>query len=395
MATVKVDVAPSVLVWARESMGLSLEEAAQRVKLDALSLRFYEEGVGDPTFSLIERMSKAYERPLIAFFLPDPPEDVDRMPDFRLLPRNQSRSWSPEMHQAFRRVRAQRESAVAMVDAAGDHPPEPPVSLHVGDDPEEAGQELRRLLDAPAPDQLSDMTPGRVFQAWSRAVERQAVLVAQVEQVSIDEMRGFSLSDRPFPAIAVNANDAIRGRVFTLAHELCHVLMRDGGLCDLAERRKQPKNQKERLERFCNQVAAAVLMPRNEVLLQPIVRATGKDHKWSDQELVSLSNTFGVSAEAMLLRLVTLDRASMDFYFRRRQHFLATYEAQRRRKEQAKSSGGGLTYYERKLRNYGRRFVQMVVDAYDQEQINGADLAHYLDMKLNNLPKLVEAMDKG
>ena len=57
MATVKIDVAPSVLIWARESMGLSLEEAAKRIKMSPLDLRYLEEGVGDPTLAQVERMS--------------------------------------------------------------------------------------------------------------------------------------------------------------------------------------------------------------------------------------------------------------------------------------------------------------------------------------------------
>ncbi len=394
MATVKVDVAPAVLIWARESMGLSLEEAAKRTKMDALSLRFLEEGVGDPTLSQVERMSKAYQRPLIAFFLPEPPNDVDQLPDFRLLPENRSRLWSPELHEVFRRVRAQREAAAAIADVTNDPLPEIRMSLHLTDDPEHAGEEIRSWLRAPSPDELVQLPPGKVFHAWSHAIEGHPILVTQVEEAPLNEMRGFSLSDRPFPAIAVNSKDSLRGRVFTLAHELAHVLLGDGGVCDLEERRKTPKTKKERLERFCNEVAAATLMPRKHVLMHRLVRGTAKSHQWSDEELGVLSRMFGVSSEAMLLRLVTLDKATMDYYFRRRRHFLALYEEQRRREEQNKSSGG-MTYYERKVRNYGRRFIQTVIDAYNEEHINGADLAHYLNIKLNNLPSLIEELDKA
>ena len=333
---------------------------------------------------------------MIAFFLLEPPQDVDQLPDFRLQPDNRFRQWSPEMHQAFRRVRSQRESAIAVAEAANDPPPELGLSLDLREDPEEAAERVRRWLDPPPSDVLAELSPGRVLRAWSDAVERHTILVAQVENVPVREMRGFSLSDRPFPIIAINSGDSLRGRVFTLVHELCHVLLHHAALCDLDERRKQPRTIKERVERFCNEVAAATLMPRAEVLSLPSVRHASRDHTWSDKDLTSLASRFGVSNEAMLLRLVTLGKATIDYYFRRRRHFLAIYEMQKRREELRRSArpSGGMSPYRRKLRNLGRQYVRSVIDAYEQEQINGADAAYYLGIKLNRLPELREAMDK-
>ena len=64
-------------------------------------------------------------------------------------------------------------------------------------------------------------------------LERVGVLVFQTGGVSLDEMRGFSISAEPFPVIVVNAKDSPRGRVFTLIHEFAHILTNRGGLCDL------------------------------------------------------------------------------------------------------------------------------------------------------------------
>jgi Zn-dependent peptidase ImmA (M78 family) len=296
-------------------------------------------------------------------------------------------------------VRTQRKSVISITETTGDEPADLGVALSLDDDPEEAGEEIRKWLDVPSPETLEALTPGRVLRAWSAAVERQPILVTQVDDISVEEMRGFSLSERPFPAIAVNSKDSLRGRLFTLGHELAHVLLQNGGLCDLEERRQKPTSHKERMERFCNEVSAAMLMPRQAVSQHPIVRQVRPNKDWSDDELFELARGFGVSAEAMLLRLVSLEKASRDSYFRRRAYFLAIYETQKRREEQRRKDrpqgSGGMPGNERRLRNYGRRFVQTVVDAYHQEQINGVDLAYYLDIKLNNLPGLLDEMEKA
>ena len=118
----------------------------------------------------------------------------------------------------------------------------------------------------------------------------------QVQRVSTDEMRGFSLSGELMPVIAISRADRPRGKIFTLLHELVHVAMRHSGLCDLSRDSSQPE------ERYCDEVAAAALMTRalfNEA-------AAGVDPA-SYADLRGIGDRFGANAEAVLIRLVHLD----------------------------------------------------------------------------------------
>ena len=81
MATDQVNVTPSVLVWARESIGLSRDEAARQLNMTPIALQFLEEGVGDVSMPRLRRMAKVYDRPLVAFFLTEPLADHDELPD--------------------------------------------------------------------------------------------------------------------------------------------------------------------------------------------------------------------------------------------------------------------------------------------------------------------------
>ena len=82
---------PEVLTWARETAGLSLEEAARAIGLKEARgetgperLAKIEEA-GDPPRPLLLRMTKAYRRPLLVFYLSQPPRRGDRGQDFRTL----------------------------------------------------------------------------------------------------------------------------------------------------------------------------------------------------------------------------------------------------------------------------------------------------------------------
>ncbi|MGH2618754.1 MAG: helix-turn-helix domain-containing protein, partial [Thermomicrobiales bacterium] len=92
-----VDIAPGVLTWARETIGLPLEVAAKRLGIKPATLAAMEEGSKPVTLAKIRQMAKQYDRPLIAFFLPAPPREEELLPDFRVIHEGESRAWSPAL----------------------------------------------------------------------------------------------------------------------------------------------------------------------------------------------------------------------------------------------------------------------------------------------------------
>lgn len=382
--TFKVDVAPEVLEWARKSIGLTREQAAQRIRVSVMQVQEWEEGAEEPSFAQLRRMAEAYKYPVAVLLLPAPPEEnFEPIRDFRLLPENQGRAWSPELHTAFRRVQMQRE--VARELATDERPSPLTLSVRLTDNPDNVGETVREWLleTQPAKSELN---------WWVGLIEGKAILVTQIQGVEITEMRGCSFSDEPFPAIILNGSDAPRGKLFTLLHELTHILLRLGGLCDLVEVSNDAKTETQRIERFCNQVAAATLIPRTALLRDARVASATVGYRWADEELIGLAKPFGVSQEAMLRRLVSLNRASWDFYIEKRTNYLSTYAQMRQQQKERQDGGPG--YYKMKLRNLGRKYISTVLDAYYRDRITGYDLAGYLDMRLDNVPGL-EALIEG
>jgi transcriptional regulator with XRE-family HTH domain len=81
---------PRVLTWARETAGLTLEEAADRLGLTtskrssaASKLADIEGGRKSPSTAQLLRAASAYRRPLVAFYLDAPPARGERGEDFR------------------------------------------------------------------------------------------------------------------------------------------------------------------------------------------------------------------------------------------------------------------------------------------------------------------------
>ncbi|MGH2613978.1 MAG: ImmA/IrrE family metallo-endopeptidase, partial [Thermomicrobiales bacterium] len=285
---------------------------------------------------------------------------------------------------AYRRALAQREVMLSLASTDESDEPIPTVALTLDlrINAEEAARRVREWLNPPT---VRSNSPYDHLNAWIAQVEARGILVTQMSDVSIEEARGFSIGLYPLPVIAINGAEPPRGKLFTLMHEVVHILLHRSALCDLEDAvPSSVEPEGRRLEWLCNAVAAAALMPRNAVVEAVADRRGDRAASWSDDDLRVLAGGFGVSAEAMLVRLVTLDFASREDYRERRPAFLAQYQAQRN------ASSGRLTYYNKQIRNMSRRYIGVVWRAYERGELSDPDLSTYLNTKPQNVPKLIE-----
>ena len=69
MVITRISVEPSVLRWARETAGLDVATAAERIGVKLDRVEQWEAGSLAPTLNQIRTMSDAYVRPLAALFM--------------------------------------------------------------------------------------------------------------------------------------------------------------------------------------------------------------------------------------------------------------------------------------------------------------------------------------
>lgn len=351
----------------------------------------WESGDLQPTIKQLRKAAVAYHRPLAVLLLPTPPTDFDAMRDFRRMDLWTGRDWTPNLHAEYRRALSQRDVLLELAELSPSSVSrsQQQLALRASEDTEAAGEKTRAFLrlDVERP-KWSDGYQS--LSACISAVEDEGVLVVQTKGVETKEMRGFSVSEWPYPIIALNGADSPRGRLFTLLHELVHLALTAGGLCDLHEGHAQQRRAEDTVEQFCNRVAAAALMPMRAFQADPLVsHATGD---WALDELYALSHSYGPSSEAVLLRLVGLGLASWDLYWRRKEELETGYAAARERERQRrKESSGGPSFYVVKARDLGHGYVMSVLDAFNAKAISSLDVVDYLDVRYDQLGRLEEA----
>lgn len=385
--TVQATANPSVLLWARESAGFSVEEAAHKVPVAPEKLAACEHGDGFLTFHQLEELANAYKRPLALFYLPEPPSEALRIHDFRLDANVSQKPLSPALKIEVRRAHQRRDEALELSRELSQtiHSFTPTASAQ--EDTEIVAARINQLLHLDTAKRSLWRNASTAYATRKAAVETLGVLVFEASRIPVSEMRGLSLTFDQLPVAVINGADSHNGRSFSLLHELTHLLLRQGGVCDLVF--SESRSADARTEAFCNAVAAAALMPASEILA---ILPEQRTRAWTMDELAELAKPFRVSREAMLRRLVTLGRATRGHYFAMRSKFIEEY--QQYRQDQKSDGDGGPSPAVMAVRNLGKPFVELVFGAYAEDRIGLATVSDYLGVKLKHLPRIRDLMQK-
>ena len=275
--TIKVN--PDILVWARETAGLSVEDAARKLPLTtsarstaAEKLESMESGEKSPTRNQLNGMANVYRRPLLAFYMAEPPRIGPRGMDFRQAPDTRCVRANAMLDALLRDVRARQETVRDMLAEEDDFKPPCFVgSVTMAQDVDHAVDTISRVLgfDRFAPRQGdADALFGRLRAATEAAGVFVLVLGdlgSHHSKIPASVFRGFAIADAAAPFAVINAGDARAARAFTLIHELAHVLLGQTGVSGSVSI-DAPTTRNARVERFCNDVAGEFLLPEPQFL---------------------------------------------------------------------------------------------------------------------------------
>ena len=371
----------AALVWAREVLGMPVEVAAAKIGVSPARLQEFESGHPHPTIIQLRAIARVYRRPSAFFYLETLPQMPQRIGDFRSLPDHDD-DEDPELWDAVEAAQERRRSALELASLLGQEVPDYGVRASLGEPSTEIAGRLRDRLGVPLATQKTWRDPYKVLGAWIAAAERAGVLVVQFSSVGVSAARGFSVSDVPYPVVAINGSDSPRAKTFTLFHELAHISLGSSGLCDLHD----PAEQTDAIEPFCNQVAAEALVPTAALLAEPLVRNQA-GIEWEEWRLVELAQTYGVSREVTLRRLLSIGRTTEAFYRAKRDEYLRGYQ------EAAAQASGFLAYFRRVLRDNGGLFTSLVLEAYHADVVTPTEVSRLLGgVKLRHLTSIEDAL---
>ena len=376
-----VSVEPAVLRWARESIGLSVDEVVKKISgITINTIKGWETrgSAAKPSFAHIEKLSKIYKRPLSAFLLPAPPKEPPFPKDFRTLPSEEKRPLNPKTHLAIRKARRFQYSAAELIKELGEEGKKLSVKANPSDNPEKLAEKVRIQFGIKGFARPISFSKEAALDGWIKILENNGVLVFQISITMNKEIRGFSLIDEDVPVIVLRRSDETSAKIFTLFHELAHLLLQEGGICDL-------EDSDISHEKFCNHFSGAFLVPKEKLLNHSVVKANAKTREWSENLLRSIARDFNVSNEVILRRLLILGLTTKNYYLKKHKEWKSKYKERFGRRDKK-------TEIKICLQERGKKYTSMVFDAYERRKIDEVRVADYLGVTSDKISKVREAI---
>ena len=372
---------PDMLRWARERSGYSVEQVAHRRKISSETVQQWEEGRSYPTWRQLEDLAhKDYHRATGFFFLDTPPEENPVSAEFRRLPDRALAALEPDTLYAIRQARIRQNDLrmlfgaqgtgerFLLADLAGKANPDDPVQL---------ASEVRESLEVGLDEQKSWPSTDEALKRWRERVEENGIWVFK-RSFAQKDVAGFCLNDPAFPVIYLNNGQAQTRQIFTLFHELAHLLFDFNYLdrLDVQDYLELLSGDDREVEIACNRFAGEFLVPSADF---DSAIASQNPSSLTDNYLNRLSWNYKVSREVILRK----------FHDR---HWLDDEEYQRRvqqwRSEQPPQSGKGGNYYATQGTYLGRKYMRAAFSAFDEGRIDEFQLAGCLGVKGSSLDGL-------
>lgn len=384
---------PDVLRWARETAGLSLDDAAKGLQLGGArlspmdALARYEDGIAVPSRALLLRMAKAYRRPLLAFYLPRPPERGDRGEDFRTLPEHRLAESEGKLDALVRDVFVRQRLVKEALEDAEEAETLPFVgSIRMDQPVEEVCRRIRKALKFELDQFRSKRTIEDAFRYLRDQVETTGVFVLLIgnlgshhSSINAEVFRGFALADKISPFIVINDQDAKSAWPFTLLHELVHIWLGQTGISDGTLEKK--------VEQFCNDVASELLLPKTELLAWAPRLQRIED---LEADISAFANVRKVSRALVTYRLFKSGQITKAAWETLTGRFREQWLAEKNSVKQAMAeSEGAPTYYIVRRHRLGSALVRIVKRTLDEGVLTPTKAGRILGVRPNNVALLV------
>lgn len=356
---------PKILRFMRESAGMSEDDIAKKLKLSKSKYLKIESGELPISQSELVRLADIYKRPLIAFFSVDTTQNTEFPHDYRL---NRDKKISSEVFLAKRKALYLAEELRSITGRKTELP-----NINANISSIELANSVRKLLEVDyqiineiVESKLKDET---VLSYYKSLIEEKFFIPVLEHPLKPSGVRAFSVYG-DISVIVLNESDQNEVRLFSLFHELCHLLKRQDGICTI-DIEKDKDNQPE--ERYCDEFAAYLLMPED------IVKGSMQLPLSNLKQIDTLAKKFGVSKLVTLIRLKELNILNQPQYKKLKTELESIN----------KKAFGRRNWKQTYINRTSRLVLSNLIDSYKRGDLTFASLATITGIKDKYLKKYI------
>ncbi len=374
-----VPVNPRVLEWAVRESGLSFRDVAERTKISESELGEYLSGEREPNLTNFGRLCNLLKRPSAVFFLPEAPGSTLPNMEFRHSPETARNKLNYKEMLQIRMSNRQR-GFLSWINKELRERKFKLERFDVGSRPEDVANRVRRSFDLSIDEQVNCDTASAFFKLLRSKFESFGIYVFLLS-LGKDSIRGFSIWDDYAPVIGINTTGwNPESRIFTLLHELGHLLVRSSSACSYRSE-AYLESDYDSQEKWVDGFSAAFLLPADR--LKSFLEM---EHGFSSGGLIedlsvagSVKDRFKISLTAAVMRFIELRISDWSLY-----------EKLRNLKTASRTQGGGKPRdrLARQRHIFGDKTFDTVIKAVNEEIIDKTDVLSYLDINIEDFDRV-------
>jgi Zn-dependent peptidase ImmA (M78 family)/transcriptional regulator with XRE-family HTH domain len=364
MAMLKVNINPKLLEWARKESGFAETQIAEAVSVHTDKYMHWEKNGTEIPFGKLKDLSKQLKRQVATFFLEEVPPKNKKPKDYRNLGREDSK-LSPETLLAMRRANKYHTMAFELEgEDYWNHRYDWLKEVSKYKDNDSIIKWLRKKLKISIEDQFHFKSNSDAYKKWRSAIEENLGILTFQFSMPVKEVQGFCYSETLPYSIVANSKYSEAGRIFTLFHELAHILKHQSGIC-LPEH----VSSNQQIELDCNLFAGMFLLPSNAIIITQDV-----------DEILKFSRRFKISSEVYLRRMFEEKHLSQGEFFR-------LLEVIKSRVKPVKKGFAKSTPLQRSINQRGVTFFNSVMEGVNKNKITYSKASDALGLSIKYLIK--------
>lgn len=387
---------PEILTWARETAGLSLEEAAHALGFKDTKKRTgverliaIEAGEEEPSRPVVLNMAKKYRRPLVVFYLQAPPLKGDRGKDFRRAPGAPPPAYDATVDALIRDIKSRQNIVHSLLEDQDSKPLQFIGSAKMRNGAASLVASITKNLSFQLDEFRNQRSVEDAFKYLRSCIEGKGIFVllagdlgSHHTDIPPELFRGYVIADQLAPFIVINDNDAHPAWSFTALHETAHLWLGSTGISGTPSVDIQ-------IESFCNDVAGEILLPRDD--LQELSSIGSRPYEELVTQVSIFAEARNISRSMVAYKLYRSEIISKGKWRKLKDQFYEEWQKGRsrgraKRKEEKK---GGPSYYIVRRHRLGPALLGLVSRALSEGIITYTKAGKLLGVKSINVAPLL------
>ncbi len=373
-----------IIKWARNYYHMSTAEAALAIGVDEIRYNNWESGTEFPTYAKLKKISEVFRKPSALFFFPEPPNLQQITGDLRTLPEEVVSKFSKNIIIQFEKAKSYQLSLEEL------YPSKQSIIKDRNLFPKNMKDlctYFRRILAFPLDSQKAKKSTKEVFEIFRNCFYENGIYVFK-ESFKDDSISGLCLNDDNYPVIIINNSMSFARQIFTLFHELYHLISDTSGAEIIRdEYYSELTDEQSKIEKACDQFANMFLVPLDDFLSELTKELL------TEERIEKLASLYCVSREAIMYKLLSLGKITHSDYDALKESFYG--DAIRNKNKKGNSKKGGGNYYSTKMSYLGRQYAGDVFKQLFSGKIDSVRASEMLQSKVDHLPRLETVMFRG